>query len=64
MEEEKNTQPEAGAGEEHEPTSYEPPRKKHIVREYAESIIVAAKSAVFAFAASGAGGALSSTKPH
>lgn len=42
MEEEKNTQPEAGIGEERETVSYEPPRKKHIVREYAESIIIAA----------------------
>ncbi len=42
MEEEKNVQPEPETTEENRPATGEPPRKKHIVREYAESIIVAA----------------------
>ena len=41
MEENRNVQPEAGK-EERTPSTGESPRKKHIVREYAESIIIAA----------------------
>jgi signal peptidase I len=42
MEEENNLQPESGKMEEREPVYPDAPRKKHIVREYAESIIIAA----------------------
>ena len=41
MEEERNIQPEAGT-QQSTPSTSEAPRKKHIVREYAESIIIAA----------------------
>ncbi len=42
MEEEKKDQPEQATAEEGRPGIYESPRKKHIVREYAESIVIAA----------------------
>ena len=42
MEEDNKLQVEVGKGEGHEPATNEAPRKKHIVREYAESIIIAA----------------------
>lgn len=42
MEEEKNIQPVADPGHEQEPAAGEAPGKKHIIREYAESILIAA----------------------
>lgn len=42
MEDERNVQPEAGKGGGQGPVTCEAPRKKHIVREYAESILIAA----------------------
>jgi signal peptidase I len=42
MEDERNVQTEASKGGGQGPVTYEAPRKKHIVREYAESILIAA----------------------